>query len=586
MTDQEQARGHVGAAGVTFELPVSVEWNVAARMRDGVVLRADIYRPGGPGPWPTLLTRYPYGKNDVVNHFFAGIDPVDAARSGFMVVVQDSRGSFSSGGEWEPWRHEREDGYDTVEWAAKLPGSNGRVGMYGQSYHGFTQWAAAIERPPSLKAIAPSMITSDGADGLLHRGGALELGFEAVWSLLMASGQLPRLGLSSDELARRIEQAVDMCDELDDLGSGDAKGSSALWTLPIRDLEKWWGALGTSFGAGSIRATHDAKVLEYLNVVDHHDQIEVPSLNTGGWYDTFLQGTLDNYTGMQDRDREACLVVGPWSHRDYGSLIGDLAFGSRSSRDSSSLSHHGAWATMHYAWFRRHLLPELDLEFARQPVRIFVMGRNEWRDETEWPPKRAHNERWYLHGGGLILPGRPETESIEPTEFTYDPTNPVLTHGGTAILTPSIKSPGPYDQQGVEQRDDVVTFTSAPLEHELDVTGRVRVILRAQSSAPSTDWVARLCDVHPDERSYNIVDGISRVTNADRECHVEIDLHSTSNVFLVGHRIRLQVTSSCFPRWDLNLNTGNQDQSDCVPARQRIFHDTHRESYIELPVIP
>jgi uncharacterized protein len=566
------------------EPSVTVEWNVPARMRDGVVLRADVYRPGGPGPWPTLLTRYPYGKNGTANHYYEGIDPLDAARAGFLVVVQDSRGSYSSDGEWEPWRYERADGYDSVEWAAQLPGSNGRVGMYGQSYHGFTQFAAAIERPPSLKCIAPSMISADGANGLLFRGGALELGFEAVWGVLMALHRLSKLDLPAEELARRYSKVTDTFNAFDDLGTGQRKGRSPFWTLPIRDVQKWYAELGTSAGAGAFRAATEP-VLDYLAIATHLKEIEVPVLNTGGWYDTFIQGTLDGYSGLRDRPAETRLVVGPWSHNRYSDPIGDLVFGAQSSREAGALCPQGAWRALHYTWFKQYLVPDSNIEVAAKPVRIFVMGRNEWRDETSWPLERAREERWYLHSGGTLSPQPPTKGASGSTEFDYDPMDPVFTRGGLQILTPSLKTPGPYDQKPVEDRADVVVFTSAPLSNEVEVTGRVRIVLHAQSSAVATDWVARLCDVHPDGRSFNLVDGILRVANAAEPGQVEIDLHSTSNVFGVGHRIRVQVTSSCFPRWDRNLNTGKQHESATLVAHQRIFHDALQPSYIVLPVV-
>jgi uncharacterized protein len=217
-------------------------------------------------------------------------------------------------------------------------------------------------------------------------------------------------------------------------------------------------------------------------------------------------------------------------------------------------------------------------------VRIFVMGRNEWRDEPEWPLRRARIEAHYLHAEGRLTTTAPN-EAEASSSFTYDPADPVPTRGGLLVMASAYPA-GPLDQSPVEDRDDVLVFTSLPLDEEMEVTGRIRVVLHAVSSAPSTDWVARLCDVHPDGRSYNICDGILRVTDgADGVDRYEIDLWSTSNVFLRGHRIRVQVTSSSFPRWDRNLNTGNQDSAEMQIARQRIFHDATRPSFIELPVI-
>jgi hypothetical protein len=217
-------------------------------------------------------------------------------------------------------------------------------------------------------------------------------------------------------------------------------------------------------------------------------------------------------------------------------------------------------------------------------VRIFVMGRNQWRDEPAWPPFRARQERWFLRAEGSLTQDGPAADE-RPSEFVYDPAVPVPTVGGHTVISPGYPA-GPRDQASVEGRPDVLVFTSAPLPEDLEVTGRLQVILHAESSAPSTDWVARLCDVHPDGRSYNLCDGILRVCSGAEACERrEIDLWSTSNVFLRGHRLRVHVTSSSFPRWDRNLGTGNQHKSAYQLARQRIHHDANQPSYIPLPAI-
>ena len=470
---------------------LTVEFDLPVVMRDGVTLRANVYRPDGAGPWPTLLGRTPYGKD--VHSAIHWFDPVQATRRGFMVVVQDTRGRFASRGEFDPFKAERQDGYDSVEWAARLAGSNGRVGMLGSGYWGNAQWLAAIERPPSLAAIAPGFTCSDPLDGLFGRGGADELGLAGHWSL---DGRTP---------------------------------------------------------------TH-ADLVGWASVAGHHDQVEVPSLNIGSWYDIFLQGTLDNYEAMVARGKETRLIVGPWAQPTC---------------DADDL-----WL----AFLGNHLAPETAVELPAAPVRIFVMGRDEWRDEPAWPLERAVPERWFLAGGGRLTPEQDAAED-GASELAYDPADPAPTVGGLTVMSVGCPA-GPFDQARVEARDDVLVFTSEPLEEELEVTGRVRVVLHAESSAPSTDWVARLCDVHPDGRSINLCDGILRVAEgADAVRRHEIDLWSTSNAFLPGHRLRVHVTSSSFPRWDPNLNTGDQRMSAHQVARQRIHHSANRSSYIELPVV-
>jgi uncharacterized protein len=555
---------------------VTVELDVPSRMRDGVTLRANVYRPDGEGPWPTLLARTPYGYDQP--ELLEWLEPVRTARQGFIVVHQETRGRFHSDGEWEPLRNEREDGYDTVEWAARLPGSNGRVGMYCASYLGSTQWMAAIEQPPSLAAISPALTWSDPLDGLFARGGALELGLTLLWDLLTGTDHIARLPLSEAERTRRIETLLDDFDRLPSDGYRDlpVADNAVLRRHAVPDV-------------GTIAMLSDSDVPGWCRVAGRHERVTVPSFHTGGWYDIFLQGTLDNYMAMAALGRPARLVMGPWTHHSpFSDPIGELSFGIRSARVGSPSHREGDLNDVQLAWFRHHLDPDVQADAeeaeAQPPVRIFVMGRNEWRDETSWPLERARDERWFLHAGGTLSPNGPAPEG-RPSEFTYDPADPVPTRGGPLVMPPSYPA-GAFDQERVEARPDVLVFTSERLERDLEVTGRVRVVLHADSSAPSTDWVARLCDVHPDGRSYNLCDGIVRVeAGADSLQRIEVDLWSTSNVFLAGHRLRVHVTSSSFPRWDRNLNTGDQSQAHFEIARQCVHHHADRPSWIELPIV-
>jgi putative CocE/NonD family hydrolase len=550
---------------------VRVEFDVAARMRDGVTLRANVYRPVGAGPWPTLLARLPYDKNLPVNEI--GLDAVQAARAGFMVVVQDTRGRFASDGEFEPFAFEGEDGYDSVEWAARLPGSNGRVGMFGESYFGNTQWLAAIEQPPALGAIAPAFTWSEPMDGVFARGGALELGKTLRWSLEQGGDYVARLPVSADERRRRSERLIDEWDALADDGHGG---------LPVQELSGLTGH-GTPV-MPSLAALDDPAVAAICRVAGRQRRVTVPTFHTAGWHDLYLQGTLDNYEAMVAAGREAQLVVGPWTHLVFDDPIGDLTFGARASRFGPAVHEHGDLRAWQLAWFRHHLAGGPAAARSAAPVRIFVMGRNLWRDEASWPLARAAEERWFLRPGGGLSTATPGVDE-QPSTFTYDPDDPAPTIGGATIMAPAFPS-GPIDQARVEARDDVLVFTSEPLREELEVTGRVRVVLHVESSAPATDWVARLCDVHPDGRSFNLCDGIIRVESGAEECgRYEIDLWSTSNVFLRGHRLRVHVTSSSFPRWDRNLNTGNQRESRRQVARQRVYHDADRPTFVELPVV-
>jgi putative CocE/NonD family hydrolase len=281
---------------------------------------------------------------------------------------------------------------------------------------------------------------------------------------------------------------------------------------------------------------------------------------------------------------EARLIVGPWTHLAFADPIGAQLFGARGSREGVSVHPHGDVNDLQLAWLHRQLVNDSDIELPDAPVRVFVMGRNCWRDESSWPPRRAVYERWYIRSDGSLTTRTPEPGE-RPSEFEYDPANPVPTVGGHTVMSPGYPA-GPMEQQRIEARADVLVFTSEPLQHDLEVTGRVRMVLQVDSSAPSTDWVARLCDVHTGGESFNICDGIVRTGNDDRaDGRYEVDLWSTSNVFLRGHRLRVHVTSSSFPRWDRNLNTGNQRASRHQVAHQRVHHDADRPSYIELPII-
>lgn len=545
--------------------------DVPARMRDGVVLRANVYRPAAPGPWPTLLARTPYGKH--LPGASMWLDPVRAAAAGFMVVIQDTRGRFASDGEWEPFLHEADDGYDTVGWAARLPGSNGRVGMFGLSYWGNTQWLAAIAQPPSLFAIAPGLTWSEPNDGGFVRGGALELGLALIWALEQGIDYMRRLDEPDDEISRRVDRLIDELDTLAETG---------FWELPVHDALVLRRHHVPELG--SIRGLSDPARASRCRVAGSHDRVQVPVFQIGGWHDGFVQGVLDNHTAMTALGRDSRLIIGPWSHSNFSDAIGGLSGGLRARKDGGPAGGPDDVNELQQAWFRGRLTPGADPDRSAAPVRFFVMGANRWREATSWPPREASPERWYLRSEGRLTPARPEPGS-RPSGFTYDPADPVLTLGGNTLMSPRWAS-GPVDQAEVEARSDVLIFTSEPLSCDLEVTGRVRVVLQAESSAPATDWVARLCDVHADGGSFNLCDGILRVGDGARECRrYEIDLWSTSNVFGRGHRVRVQVTSSCFPRWDRNLNTGDQRSGHHEPAHQRIFHDADRPSWIELPAM-
>jgi putative CocE/NonD family hydrolase len=554
---------------------IQIEFDVPAETRDGTVLRADVYRPGGTGPWPVLLSRLPYGKQTPMMGVV--LDPLAAARRGFLVVIQDTRGRFASEGEWEPWTYEESDGYDTVRWAAALPGSNGSVGMIGGSYFGNTQWMAALSKPPELKAIAPLITWSDPDDGLFSRGGAIELGITVPWSLMQGADTLMRRHRT--ELDGLVGGITALVQDLDGLASG-GYGELPAGRFPAfarHELPE----------LGYERSRREPEWARSCTVAGRHDEVDLPTFQLGGWYDIFSQGTLDNFTAMRRAGRSATLIMGPWTHANWRHVVGDVNFGFAAHSDFMGM--RGRVHDMQFDWFARTLgedgaAPEPDTG----TVLLFVMGVNQWREETEWPLSRAVDTDFHLRAGGRLTREPPSTAE-QAEEFTYDPMDPAPTTGGALFMTDDFR-PGPLDQTAVEAREDVLVFTTEPLAEDLEVTGRVRAVLFAATDGPSTDWVARLCDVDENGVSRNVADGIVRVraaTPGEAAEHV-VDLWSTSIVFRTGHRIRVQVTSSNFPRWDRNLNTGEPEENATTArvARQQVFHDPARPSRIVLPVVP
>ncbi|MEU1956693.1 CocE/NonD family hydrolase [Nocardia rhamnosiphila] len=558
---------------------VIIEYSVPATMRDGTVLRADVYRPTGDGSWPVLLARHPYGKDATL--VLAALEPVRLARRGFIVVVQDTRGRFASEGAWEPWTFEADDGYDTVRWAASLPGSNGSVGMFGMSYFGNTQWMAALAKPPELKAIAPAFTWSEPHDGLFSRGGAVELGITVFWSLLQGLDTVQR---------RHADDSVAMGTALGALiHDMDTAAINGYWELPA-DRHPAFVRHGVQ-ELGYERAQRDPEWTASCRVAGRHATVELPSLHRGGWYDIFSQGTLDSFMAMRAAGRPATLIVGPWSHANYSGYIGDVNFGLAAGADL--LGFRGSFTDHQAQWFSRWLahdaapndavspLPELP------PVLLFVMGRNEWREEQEWPLARAVDTDLYLRADRRLSFEAPGTAEGSET-YTYDPADPVPTTGGAILMTEDFR-PGPVDQARVEARPDVLVFTSDPMSEDTEVTGRVRAFIHAMTDAPTTDWVVRLCDVDTNGVSWNVVDGIVRATaEAGDFTEQLVDLWSTSYVFRAGHRIRIHVTSSSFPRWDRNLNIAEtaEHDSDSRRARQEVAYDAARPSRIVLPIVP
>ena len=526
----------------------SVEYDLEATMRDGVVLRADVYRPSSAGPWPVLLVRTPYDKQDPV--ILGLLDPLAATRRGFMVVIQDVRGRFSSDGDWEPVVGEGADGRDTVRWAARLAGSTGRVAMYGPSYLGQVQLAALITRAPELVAAAVAFTWADPHDGFVARGGAAELGLVTGWSLRSGFDVLRRRGAGRDD----VLQLFAAVDRFNALPRGSEASVPRAFDLPLPGRPD-----GPPLPVAA-RALPD---------------VVAPAFIIAGWYDPFLQGSLDTYALLQGAGKAPTLLVGPWSHNNQSGYVGDVAFGAAA--DARTLDLGASLYDRQLDWLGSHLDPEQD-ETPKPQALVYVMGANRWRRLDNWPPASVEVP-WYLQEHGQLGTERSTTPGGADT-FHFDPGDPVPTCGGPILISPTF-APGPVDQSSVEDRPDVLLYTSAPLTAAVTVIGRVHARLFLAADVPSTDTVVRLCDVDTDGVSRNVVDGVLRVDTADTETReVVVDLWSTAYVFEVGHRLRLQITWSCYPRWD------RAQAEASATVQHRVHRSPDRPSRIMLPLQP
>jgi putative CocE/NonD family hydrolase len=576
--------------------PVRFEPDIPVMLRDGTITYVDVFRPDVSEPFPALLQRTPYDKSSVQSRTGA-LDAILAATSGYAVVIQDVRGRYSSDGEFYTFVNEIDDGYDSVEWVAGQSWCTGKVGMYGPSYVGATQWLAAASRPPSLVAIAPGVTASDYHEGWAWQGGAFELGFNLSWSIGALSSA------NWDNLSRRRllrpEQQDSLIEAKDDLMAG-------FRSLPMQDLPHLRGGLAPYYYDWLAHPEYD-DYWRRVCIEEYHSDITIPAFNFGGWYDIFLGGTLRNYTRMSQMGatEEARggqrLVIGPWVHGGAPTNVsGEYGFGTR----ASSLAIDVQEMTLRYY---DYWLKGKDNGWAdERPVRVFVMGENVWRHEDEWPLQRAQVSNYYLHsdgkantlnGDGLLSPETPEEGP--PDVYVYNPIDPVPTRGGGLCCDPAFLPSGAFDQRAIESRPDVLVYSTPPLERPVEVTGPVQVTLHASSSAADTDFTAKLVDVEPSGYSRNLADGIIRARyrqprqpaspiQPGQVYEYTIDLLATSNLFKQGHRIRVEISSSNFPRFDRNTNTGEAIGSDAgfVSALQTVYHTPEYPSHIKLPIIP
>jgi putative CocE/NonD family hydrolase len=573
-----------GVCVAAEQYPVIYEHDVKVAMRDGVLLRADIYRPQAEGKFPVLLQRTPYDKRN----FAFGLK---AAARGYVVVIQDVRGRYASDGEWYTFKNEMNDGYDTIEWAAALPYSNGKVGMFGGSYVGATQMLAAIMHPPHLAGICPLVTSSNYHSSWTYQGGAFEQWFNQSWTT----------GLAQDTMDRKVKHA--------------SNAAGGMWELPLTSYR-----LFNLDGRQTMKAAELAPYyLDWLahpnyddywkrvSIEEHFGDISVPALHIAAWYDIFLGGSLRNFEGIKAHGgSEAArngqqLLVTIGGHSGDKRKVGDVDFGPDAAfnEDEAALD-----------WYD-FLFKGVQNRFASgKPVKLFVMGANQWREEEAWPLARAHATRYFMHsagaanssrGNGTLSATGPGKETAD--QYTYDPARPVPTVGGPLCCDSDHWAPGPRDQRGVEAREDVLVYSTPALSQDIEVTGPVSVELYAKSSAADTDFTAKLVDVWPDGFAQNLTEGILRARYRESQENptmitpgqiykFTIDLWATSNVFKRGHILRLEISSSNFPRFDRNLNTGDQrpmrsGDADEIFTKSTnvILHDAEHPSALILSVV-
>jgi len=539
----------------------TVRYHQMVPMRDEVRLATDVYLPPGPGPFPTLLVRDIYGNGSAPGRQrYARW----ATENGYAFVFQNARGRYDSEGQWYPYFQEINDGYDTLSWIEGQAWSNGKVGMFGTSYLASVQWLAALGQHPALKAIAPAMSPGNYYRDVAYPGGAFSLLSRASWGL----------GL--------VGSRTNMTFPIDWI--------SAIDHLPLRTLDRSLGFDVPHFRDWLAHPTYD-DYWKPLNLEARAPEMAVPALNIGGWYDVFLRSTLGSYSTMK---REAAtaearagqrLVIGPWPHGwNAKTVTGEEDFGPEALIDAEALQ-----LEFFDHWLKEGPAPD------GAPVKLFVMGENRWREEAEWPLARTAYTPYYLHADGGLSPERPGAGQA-PKTYSYDPQDPVPTLGGN-IMRPELR--GSFDQRPLDQRTDILRFETAALEAPLEITGPIRAVLHVATDGPDTDFMAKLSVIKADNRVMNLVDGVLRTRfreGYEREVlltpgepvRLELDLWATSYRLAPGERLRLDITSSNFPRLARNLNTGEPFGEGVASrvAQQTLFLDAARPSHVVLPVIP
>jgi putative CocE/NonD family hydrolase len=592
------------------DVTCSIEY---APMRDGVRLATEVYRPADAGRYAVVLTRSPYNRG--VSPKGSNCDNASMryfAAHGYVALNQDVRGRYRSEGFFHPMVQEARDGYDAVEWAAAQPWSTGKVGMVGGSYVGLTQWQAAIRTPPHLAAIVPVVTASDYHDNWTYVNGVFDLWFGLSWNQgslatenfrrsLLASG-LPR-----EEVERRVAEWYTQThqDLLTDW----------VWQLPLRSFTGLRGDKAPWYYQW-LRHPYYDRYWARLDLERRYQKVKVPALNVGGWYDIFQVGTVRNFEGMKTRGGSAearngtKLVMRASAHAPAPgtppTTVGEVDFGPNNAFNTDEASVR----------FFDHYLKGIDNGVEKDPaVRLLVMvppdkgtsGSSFWVTGDTFPLAGTQTRHYALGSGGhgntssgdgVLAEGSPGSAASD--SFVYDPLDPVPTLGGNMCCAGDLLPPGAFDQSKIEQRDDVLVYTSAPLDRNMAVIGHTKVRLWAATSARDTDFTAKLVDVHPDGYAQNLLDRVVRASlrtgskrrptpvRPGRAYEYSLDLGVTATLFKPGHRIRLEISSSNFPHYARNLNNGRPDGSErsARRAEQTVLHDAQHPSRLELPVVP
>ena len=553
-------------------------------MREGFDLSVDVILPRSDGPFPSVFLRTPYESANQ-RSLERG---VWWAKRGYAFVSGDCRGRYESEGTFYPYHPDGPDGHDTLEWIAKQPWSDGKIGMAGGSYGGLVQWQSAPLGSPYLTAMAAHVICDDYFSNYHYVGGAFQLGLSVMAGVTFTTN-MPVPGYDEIFDHGRVWDHLPLV-EMDLQTIGKEIPWYRDWLAHPR-YDDYWRELDT---------TH-----QYSN-------IDVPVFMRCGWFDAYPDATFRLWNGMTKQGksekarRSQRVLMGPWTHGEpEGSRLGDLDFEPDSYK--VILEEELRWFDYWLKGINNGVMDE-------PPIHLFVMGTNEWRTENEWPLARTRFTPYYLHGNGnansvfgdgMLSPQKPGSE--QPDRYDYDPEDPVPSIGGNLSTaswpwTEAGDNPivaGPVDQRVIERRDDVLVYTSDALEESLEVTGPLEVVLYASSSAPDTDFTARLVDVYPNGQAIVMAEGILRarfrngyeseeLLEPGRVEQYRIQLYPTSNVFLKGHRMRVDISSSNFPRFSRNLNTGEDvgTGTRMQVAHQTVLHTGEHPSHIILPVIP